>query len=218
MREVDAAQRLGFADVRIDFNLPLRDLAGDIRYRLICRGGDRRRLDRLHARLGMMSYVGDFTCILNPGGREGDASLLSEDGSSAHHSRGAFYQRELVGACAAYPEYGRIRNFRLRGFALTLAMTDVEMQSPGRVRAGDEGTMRPIRAATFTARLRRDATARTAGAERPGYLDPMGNPGQCRQVRRGNAPRMCRNRDTFSWERCLPGSEYEPLPWEKRPY
>ena len=53
----------------------------------------------------------------------------------------------------------------------------------------------------FRVRLRRDPTAVLDQADQTGYL-PSDPAAGCREIIRGNAQRMCRNPQTFSWEPC----------------
>lgn len=204
---------------RIDVDIPIYDESGLIRYRLICRGGDDNYLEEISKKKGVVSYNFDLGCILNTGDRETDASLLSEDESNSVFSRGFFYQRELLGSCGSYPEYGAKRHFRLRGFELTISLDDmvVDPAFDGTVdlkRWAEDGESRPVKYAIMTVALRRDPSARTAKAEQPGYLDPKGDPQACKAIKRGNEPRMCRNPESLSWELCPAGWEYRKFPWE----
>jgi hypothetical protein len=198
---------------RADLDIPLYDDRGITQYRLICRSGDEERRREIEERTGASAYQNEMICILNVGDREADASLLSEDGTAARYSRGSFNSSSLVGACAAYPEYGLVRHFRLRGFELTIGLSEV-VTTKGISRCGEENVR--IEYALVTISLRRDRTARTAKAEQPGFLNPGGNPQACTTIRRGNAPRMCRDLQTFSWGECAPEWQYEPYPWERQ--
>ena len=195
----------------IDINVPLRDAHGKVRYRFICRGGSVDYLDAIESAVFVHE---DPICILSPGAVESEASLFSEDDSAAYFSRGALEEETLVGACAAYPEYGQIRHFRLRGFILTLSVREIRMRAtPVAASASNKGGR--ITTASIGLSLRADPTARTAIAEPPGYLDPKGNPAACRTIRKGMKPRMCRNPVTFSWQRCPKGFEYKRFSWER---
>jgi hypothetical protein len=200
---------------RVDLDIPLYDIRGVIRYRLICRSGDQERRDELEQRAGVSAYLADMTCVLNVGNAERDTSLLSEDGTAAYYSRGNFNPRTILGTCAAYPEFGLVRHFRLRGFELTIALSDVNSgrRREERARAPDHDNPR-VEYAVVTVSLRNDRAARTAKAEQSGYLDPRGDPRACISIRRGNASRMCRDPHSFSWRQCSPGWEYQRYPWE----
>jgi len=208
MREFALRSAFRLDAPRVDIDIPLRDPAGAVRYRLICRGGSQAHLDDVSERTGTSGYLPDLTCILNAGDRESDASLLSEDESAAYYSRGRFVLSELAGACARYPEYGLVRHFRLRGMELELSVSGLATAASGAA-AG-----RPAHALLVVS-VRRDLSARTAKAEQPGYLRPGGT-AACGTVRRGNGPRMCRDAATSAWTQCSPAWEYVPYPWEDR--
>lgn len=184
---------------------------GEPLYRLVCRGGDDEYRAKIEAETDVSSYGPDLLCILNVGRRESDVSLLSEDDASAIHSRGHFYRESVEGKCGEYPEYGRIRHFRLRGMRIELRMTPASWTKASPAMEGDaSGRTDEV----FSIRATNDAAARTAISEQPGFLDPAGDPKACMTPKRGNAPRMCRDSLTFSWGPCPPGSEFEKLPWE----
>ena len=69
-------------------------------------------------------YSGDFECRFTSlyDDSHGHSTLLIEDPYPTRdwQSRGRFLIEELKGKCAEYPEYGRIRHFRLRGMNLML--------------------------------------------------------------------------------------------------
>ena len=115
-------------------------------------------------------------------------NLLAEDHSPVWHTRGQFHASDLEGACGDYPEYGRVRHFRLRGFELTLRAAEV---------VATQGT--PLRL-TLGVSLEPNASIVSPVAEQPGYLRPR--PGRSELVLRGYDRRMCRTPETFSWEAC----------------
>jgi hypothetical protein len=161
-------------------SLPINSTDGSILYRLSCRGGSEEILDPLGEQ-EKVNWVGPLMCVLNPAelGLSGQ-SLLAEDESPPWHTRGRFDTGQLVGACGAYPEFGRARSFRLRGFVLSLSVRNLESNSSGAVRRF-----------TLAVSVRRDQTAIGAQAERPNYLAPRW--GDCHVVRKGKEPRYCRN-------------------------
>jgi hypothetical protein len=168
--------------------LPLRDGAGRIRYLLACRAGRPGYMDTAPTGDGG-NWTGDLMCTLNAGRTStNELSLLSDDGDSAWHSRGVFELHDLTGACAAYPEFGRHRSFRVRGMRVSLRVDGVLLTHANALRA---------------ARLRVDAVpdagAIYAQAAQSGYRNP-GLDG-CGTIRRGNDTRMCRNA-VANWEVC----------------
>ncbi len=75
-------------------------------------------------------YSGDFECRLTSSyAKEEYSTLLTDDPNQSRdwQSRGRFLVPELVGRCGDYPEYGRARNFRLRGMRLRLELKDVNV-------------------------------------------------------------------------------------------
>ncbi len=222
MREFELSMGISFLSHRNDVEVPLYDVEGRIRYRFICRGDDREVDEATARRLREQGQDvrGDslvpwwpLTCVLIPEG--GRTNLLDSDGSNGpYQTRGRIAGEDLVGACADYPEYGRVRHFRLRGFELTVSFSDIEPSSP-----------KPDRAeyAIMHLALKRRPKARTAWAEQSGYLSPrraayLFHERRCMKVHRGNEQRMCRNAASFSWEECMAGSEFEPAMEEITPY
>jgi hypothetical protein len=162
----------------VALDLPILSKEGSALYRLSCRGGSEEVLDGLGERDGV-NWVGPFMCVLNLGNLPvSDVSLLAEDNAAPWLTRGQFHEGELVGACAAYPEFGLNRSFRLRGFVLRLSVGDSELDS-------DRSLMRFKLAVSVES----DPTAKGDRAQRPDYLDPKG---KCDVVRKGRDPLMCR--------------------------
>lgn len=77
-------------------------------------------------------YSGDFECKLTSlYSKENLPTLLTSDPNQPADwwSRGRFLADEIKGRCAAYPEYGRVRTFRLRGMQLRLELSDIVFAS-----------------------------------------------------------------------------------------
>lgn len=151
---------------KLYLDLPLFDTYGKIRYRLVCRGGSERHLDELDSKLHI-NYVGPMMCILNAGDHETEASLLREESIPPWFTRGQFAYKDIIGNCGSYPEYGRVRHFRLRGFELTLEIIDPEI---------DNGKVDYL---VFKISVRNDPTATSAIAEPVHYPDPRKLGGDC---------------------------------------
>jgi len=182
-------------DVDLDADLisieaPFATVGGAVRYLLWCRGGSDKALDEMSDRDGIY-YVGPLMCVLNEGGVVREDSLLAEDDVAPWHTRGMLRKEEIVGACGEYPEFGRDRTFRLRGFVLRLQVLDLEVGADGKPRRF-----------TLVVAATPDAHATASQAERPGYLAPRAD--DCSAVRRGNEPRYCRD-----WTK---GGSYGPCP------
>jgi hypothetical protein len=172
---------------RIAIDLPLKDGAGQERYHFACRGGREAYLDSLDG-----NWLGPLMCTLAEGATPREESLLSEDDGAAWFSRGQFQAKELGGDCAKYPEFGVHRSFRLRGFRLSLDARDVRVDRSGMAESF-----------TLLVSLTDDPSARSAEAERPGFLDPRRQGADCRVVLKGSEPRMCRDRTRGgSWVPC----------------
>ena len=180
MAEIEARFLIATDAKRNEFSVPLLDTTGRVRYTFACKGGQVEFTDELANRTGMQ-FPGLLTCVLNEGTAIVEGSLLAEDAVAIWHTRGAWWDdTTLLGKCGDYPEFGRVRHFRLRGFVLALEATDLVLK---------DGELRFF---TFVVSLKRDATANGAVAERPGYLYPAG---QCADVKIGKEPRSCRDRD-----------------------
>jgi hypothetical protein len=81
-------------------------------------------------------YSGDFECKLSSvGGLEPYSTLLTEDAHQSRdwESRGRFFSSELRGDCARIPEFGAVRDFRLRGMNLTLHIVDPTFTERGKL-------------------------------------------------------------------------------------
>ncbi len=85
-------------------------------------------------------YGGDFECRLTslyPEEWHKQYRTLLTDNKHAIRdwdSRGVFMIEEMSGNCADYPEYGRLRHFKLRGMNLTLEVKDFQVELGSRER------------------------------------------------------------------------------------
>jgi hypothetical protein len=73
-------------------------------------------------------YSGDFECRLTSlYSKETYSTLFTNDPDQSRdwQSRARFLSEELVGSCANYPEYGRVRTFSVRGMRITLALSNI---------------------------------------------------------------------------------------------
>jgi len=182
---VDVTVGISTAADELDIKVPIVDSTGKQQFTLVCRGGSEAHVETIRQRTGVW-YVPPLSCLLNEGVRETERSLLGEDDLAFWYSRGQFYWDELVGACGDYPEFGRIRHFRLRGMLITLEAQDPEIREES--------------LAYFKLRIsvKNQPSAHSLLAERSGYLHPDKD---CTNVRRGFEPHMCRN-SAGSWEEC----------------
>lgn len=190
IENVDSIFNVPEPNKRIYIELPLKDAAGKTQYTLFCRGGKEPYLSNGAPK--DLFLVEPFACRLNEGDKENESTLLSEDGSPYWHTRGrvASYN-ELLGACGNYPEFGRVRHFRLRGFELTLEFDEIV-------------TLSETKISSFALRvvIKSDTKIVAKKTERPGYLSPNGD---CENIRKGNPKLMCRStkpENLGSWEEC----------------
>ncbi len=159
-----------FLDLRTaEVELPISGLNGQPLYMLECHNGD---YEDPH-----FNYSGDFECRLtstNPDSKEDYTTLLTYAPLQTQdwESRARFFLSELEGKCGSYPEYGRVRNFRLRGMRLTLSLAfgGSERGSGRRPGGPFAATLRvEIRAAP-------DPTALSQIAEDVPYRSPLTDP------------------------------------------
>jgi hypothetical protein len=78
------------------------------------------------------NYSGNFECRLTSlYSKERYSTLLTDQAKPTRdwQSRGRFLLEELTGKCAEYPDYGRVRHFRLRGMNLTLEIKNLKIKS-----------------------------------------------------------------------------------------
>src|SRR5215831_15706624 len=124
----DVHKVFDFPDARTAaVELDLVDEGGRAVYRLECHSW----AFGLHQRNPVFDYSGDFECRLSPLYEPTRYSTLLTDDphpTADWESRARFLVPELMGACADYPEYGRLRMFRLRGMRLTLEVRDVKLR------------------------------------------------------------------------------------------
>ncbi len=158
-----------------------RDQAGKARYLFVCRNAEDESVP------GVI-YSGDLDCrLLAAEWGEIGANLLVESHApniAPWYSRGRMVARELYADCASYPEYGRVRHFRLRGMKITMEFDDIRFVPV-------KGNPSP-RLASYTLRLtvEPDSSATRDIAESSGFLDPSvqrpDDPRSCAVVRSGN--------------------------------
>jgi len=162
VREFEVTVGFDNSGQRFDLNIPIFNMQGIPIYWFICNGGD-----YYDSSPGDVIYVTPLSCRLNLENIETDESLLAEDDSPVWHTRGQFHSSQFVGACAKYPEYGRLRHFRLRGFGLTLEVLDFWMKND------------KIDYLLLKISLQNDETALTEQAEQTVFLNPQRQGGSC---------------------------------------
>ena len=149
------------ADVSFDVNGP----DGQILYRLECHNWT-------YDQDPGFDYSGDFECRLTPTYEKTKYStLLTDDPEQSRdwESRGRFLVPELLGKCAAYPEYGRLRTFRLRGMRLRLELTNLRFSTAvPSVTGGPRG----LSSFRFVIKVQPDPNAQTPIAAIPSVAEP----------------------------------------------
>jgi hypothetical protein len=115
-------QTFDFTDAsQARLELPILGESNKPLYVLLCIGKGLFHTDR------HFDHSGDFECRLNSTySQDHYSTLLTYDPVQERdwESRGRFLWPEVLGSCGRYPEYGRIRNFRLRGMQLTLEIAN----------------------------------------------------------------------------------------------
>jgi hypothetical protein len=185
IREVDVTVGISASADRIDVEIPIYDEGGIQKYFFVCHGGEAEYLAAL-TKANHVWYVAPLMCLLTEGNVESEGSLLAEDAVPPWHTRGQFHWEELTGPCGDYPEFGRVRHFRLQQMVLTLEAREVELK---------DGQLDHFK---LRVSVKNDGSATSLTAVRPGYLWPRGD---CKVIRRGSEPRMCRN-SVGSYEVC----------------
>ena len=102
--------------------LPLMNARGDPLYTLSCYGAKASANSD-----DAFIYDGDFECrLVDASGKSSYSTLLTENPKQSRdwESRARFFAAELRGICGSVPEFGRHRTFLLRGFQLTLTITE----------------------------------------------------------------------------------------------
>jgi hypothetical protein len=119
-------------------------------------------------------YSGDFECRLTSlYSKESISTLLTEEEHPTRdwQSRGRFLLEELAGKCADYPEYGKVRHFRLRGMELTIAVEAYTTEEGSAAKNGPWHRDR-IEKMRFTIKVTPCATALSPIAEPVRYAAP----------------------------------------------
>jgi hypothetical protein len=123
-------------------------------------------------------YSGDFECRLLPlYASTKYSTLFTEDPAQSRdwESRARFLADQLVGGCATYPEWGRIRHFRVRGMRITLELDRIAI---GYDSIPNSRTTRPVlKAFGFSINVVPDSTVTSeitepAGVQEPPYVHP----------------------------------------------
>jgi hypothetical protein len=131
-------------------------------YTLDCYGGD------ANTNNSEFTYSGLLACRLESLYAVDTVSTLFSETSTQiadWHNRGRFLTEHLRPGCAAYPDWGNRRTFRLRGMDITIAITDVKF---GKSPSGKE----MVKADTVEIDVKPDPTATTPLTEKPSLPEP----------------------------------------------
>jgi hypothetical protein len=150
----------GKNDTDTPFSTLVNDQGGRPAYKVACHNG------YYDSKNSKINYSSDFQCALLSQGadtlEETDFNLLVSptklEESSDDNNRGVMTAAQLAGRCADYPEYGAVRNFRLRGMVVTFKFTNLAWAS------ASQGVAR-LSAFTFGLSVVPDSSAHTARAE-----------------------------------------------------
>ncbi len=119
-------------------------------------------------------YSGDFECRLKSLYElDKYSTLLTEDPLQSRdwESRARVFAEELLGACGRYPEYGRVRHFRLRRMRLTFEFSDLRFERRS-IREVWEGKPAELRSFHFGVRVEPDPGALSTIAEPAPFAEP----------------------------------------------
>lgn len=169
------------------------------RVELTIEGRDKKALYRLKCEPGYVvggDTIDLFECLVDEAGFnrteswEPYESLLNEDPIEvrAATNRAEIWASQLKDTCADYPEYGRVRNFRLRGMKLTLEIKDIELAMRANPTIGAEPREIPVlRRFGLDVSVSPDREAVSAVAEPPPFRHPCAQAGTA-----FFAPAVCR--------------------------
>ena len=107
--------------------------------------------------------AGDFDCYLQSlYSQDLFQTLLTQDPFEELHDRGEIWAEYLVGPCGEYPEWGRIRTFRLRGMQIALTLSNVRV-------AHNRDNSFELQSFDFRVSVQPDASALSMISEPPPY-------------------------------------------------
>lgn len=117
-----------------------------------------------------VDLAGDFDCyLLSLYSQDLFQTLLTQDPFARLHDRGEIWAEYLVGRCGEYPEWGRVRTFRLRGMQITLTFSNVRVARKSR---NDVNLL----SFDFRVSVQPDASALSMISEPPPYAPPWALP------------------------------------------
>lgn len=95
--------------------IPVKDSAGEIAYTIRCANS----VDRHRGEDVLSDARGGIACGLHATREDEAENLIGTRDPVTLHSRSDFGLHQLVSGCAAYPDWGKRREFRLRGMVVT---------------------------------------------------------------------------------------------------
>jgi len=116
-------------------------------------------------------YSGDFECRLTSFYDNRQNSLLKESLYTTRdwESRGCFHIIEMLGKCGDYPDYGRVRDFRLRGMDIRLSILNLKTKQ---VKDQNGHSAEEMKSLDLEVRVESDSTAISEIAAPSKYKDP----------------------------------------------
>jgi len=181
IRPFNVTVSINMSDEKIHFSIPILNTKGSIVYRISCHGGSQSYCDEELEDLLGSNFVSPMCFFMSDASKPSTLGpLLAEDGSAHWHTRAQVHFSDLIGLCGDYPEFGRLRHFRVRGMAITIHFQQVDLDAngqPSQLQVNISGD--------------HDPTATCSYVEVPDYLHPRGD---CAHVKKGKEPRMFRNK------------------------
>jgi hypothetical protein len=110
----------------------IKNTAGVPIYKLECHNGN-------YEELSGLDFSGDFQCALFAikGGTRNTWNLLVSQAEAEERSdwldRGRVTSNQFRGECGEVPEYGKLRNFRLRGMLITLEFSNLKWSPESKI-------------------------------------------------------------------------------------
>ena len=183
LRNFEMTVGVSFDTERLLLSIPFYDVEGVAQYWLKCDGGTTSYLDEISEMSGVQ-YVGPFNCRLDIEDRRysGRSVLGRGNWGGVWQTRGHFSSAQLIGVCGNYPEYGRLRHFRLRGFELKLEVIE-PIVIDDRVSYFD-----------FKITAASNDKITSSRPEASGYLNPKGD---CEEIKEGADPGFCRDMENL---------------------
>jgi hypothetical protein len=129
-------------------------------YKLLCRNGE-------YEGSPACDFSGFFYCCLTSAEGKGDSILLDKYATRDWQTRARFLEEELIGECGDYPDFGRVRTFRMRGMILTLMISDLVISSNTQDKAFKDAAF------TFEIKVLPDSKATSDNPEPSRYAAPL---------------------------------------------